>query len=326
MTLSFFQNLGPCGLDAILAIIDCKPYNLNNDDFFESLDGLKNQKKNSLIFIYDKETISNRYFPNSTIICTKKKSTEFDKKQKMIIVKDVQLSLAKISNLFYRDLTKKEINSLNNPIIGRDCNISDNVILENGVIIGNNVTINDGAIIKHSCAIGDNSYIDSNSVISNSVFGESVNVGRNCSIGQQGFGFAIDTTKNIRIFHVGRVVLKAKVNIGSNCSIDRGSFSDTVIGENTYLDNLCHIAHNVEIGSNSIFAAMSGIAGSANIGNNVMAGGQTGVAGHINVGDNVRIAAKSGVFSDVKSNQSIMGNPAINMFTFLKKYKKSYGS
>ena len=35
-------------------------------------------------------------------------------------------------------------------------------------------------------------------------------------------------------------------HIGSGCTIDRGSFSDTIIGENTYFDNLCHIAHNVE--------------------------------------------------------------------------------
>ena len=77
-------------------------------------------------------------------------------------------------------------------------------------------------------------------------------VGRNSSIGQQGFGFAISKNKNIKIFHSGRVILQAGVNVGSNCTIDRGSFGDTIIGQNTYFDNLCHVAHNVVVGNNCI--------------------------------------------------------------------------
>ena len=70
---------------------------------------------------------------------------------------------------------------------------------------------------------------------------------------------------------------------------------------------------------------MTGIAGSAKIGNYVLAGGQTGIAGHINIGDNVRIAAKSAVFNNLNDGESVMGNPAISKFKFLKKYKKNYG-
>ena len=46
----------------------------------------------------------------------------------------------------------------------------------------------------------------------------------------------LDLKHNLKIFHSGNVVLNDFVNIGSNCSIDRGSFSDTIIGINTYLD------------------------------------------------------------------------------------------
>lgn len=111
------------------------------------------------------------------------------------------------------------------------------------------------------------------------------------------------------------------VKIGSNCTIDRGSFGDTIIGENSFFDNLCHVAHNVVVGNNCIFAAMSGIAGSAKIGDNVMAGGQTGIAGHLNIGNNVKIAAQSGVLKDIGDNSSVMGHPAINKFVYLKKFK-----
>jgi len=95
--------------------------------------------------------------------------------------------------------------------------------------------------------------------------------------------------------------------------------------ENSYFDNLCHIAHNVQIGRNSAFAAMSGIAGSTKIGNNVLAGGQVGIAGHLCIGDNVQIAAKSGVFNDLDDKQTVMGNPAINKYNYIKAYKKTYG-
>ena len=150
-------------------------------------------------------------------------------------------------------------------------------------------------------------------------------IGRNCSIGQPGFGFAINKTNNEKIFHKGRVILQNNIQIGSNCCIDRGSFSDTIIGENTFLDNMCHVAHNVTIGNNCIFAACLGIAGSAKIGNFVLAGGQVGINGHIKIGDRVRIAAKSGVFSDVSDGESVMGNPAINKFKYIKNFKKHHG-
>ena len=160
--------------------------------------------------------------------------------------------------------------------------------------------------------------------LSNSIFGDNVRIGRNTCLGQRGFGFAIDQTKNQDIFHIGRVIVQSNVSIGSNCCIDRGSFGDTIIGENTYFDNMCHIAHNVCVGRNSIFAGMCGIAGSSIIGDNVMAGGQVGISGHIKIGNNVRIAAKSAVFKNVIDNSSVMGNPAIDKLKYLKNYLKIY--
>ena len=119
--------------------------------------------------------------------------------------------------------------------------------------------------------------------------------------------------------------MQSNVSIGANCCIDRGSFGDTIIGENTYFDNLCHIAHNVVVGNNCVFAAMAGIAGSTKIGNSVMAGGQVGISGHLSVGDNVQIAAKSAVLKNIEDNCSVMGNPAIDKYKYIRKYKKLYG-
>ena len=51
-------------------------------------------------------------------------------------------------------------------------------------------------------------------------------------------------------------------------------------------------------------------------------GGQTGIAGHITIGNNVKIAAKSGVFYSLGDGDSVMGNPAIQKYKFIKTYKK----
>ena len=111
------------------------------------------------------------------------------------------------------------------------------------------------------------------------------------------------------------------MKIGSCSTIDRGSLSLTVIGENTYLDNQVHIAHNVKIGNNCIIAGQVGIAGSASLGNNVMIGGQAGVSGHIKIGNNVQIGGGSGVIKNIPDNTKVMGYPARELKEFIKDYK-----
>ena len=325
MLPSFFKKLGPISINQIQSKIDCSVVNLTGEETYDNFVSVNNINSNSLTFLYDNESIKNKLLNKVSLVCTKNKIKELSSNQKIIIVENVQKSVAILSNIFYRDLNDNEKINLKKPSIGNNCEIGNNVVIENGVIIGNNVKINHGTVIKYNCIIGDRTEIASNTTISNSIFGEDIYIGSNSSIGQRGFGFHINKNNNLNIYHTGRVLLQSKVSIGSGCTIDRGSFSDTIIGNNTYLDNLCHVAHNVKIGKNCAFAAMTGIAGSARVGNNVLTGGQAGIAGHIKIGNNVRIAAKSGVFSSIDDGEQVMGNPAINQYKFIKNYKKIYG-
>ena len=79
------------------------------------------------------------------------------------------------------------------------------------------------------------------------------------------------------------------------CTIDRGSLTDTVIGEFSSIDNQVQIAHNVKMGSFCIIASQVGIAGSTILGNNVL------------------IGACSLVNSDVEENSVMLGVPAIKI-------------
>ena len=143
-----------------------------------------------------------------------------------------------------------------------------------------------------------------------------------CKIGLKGFGFIPFKGKNMRMPHIGKVILKNSVELGSNCTIDRGSIDDTIIGENTFLDNQVHMAHNVKIGSNCMIAGQVGFAGSSTIGNNVSIGGQAGISGHLTIGNNVKIGGGSGVIKDIEDNQVVMGYPALPFKDFIKNWKK----
>ena len=208
-------------------------------------------------------------------------------------------------------------------MIGKECEIGDNVKIENGAVIGNNVKINHGAIIGHSCVIGDETKVGSNSTISNSILGENIYIGSNTSIGQRGFGFYLNNKKNYNIYHSGRVVIQSNVSIGSGCTLTE-AVSMIPLLVKTRLDNQCHVAITLKL-EVTVHLPTTGIAGSTKIGNNVLTGGQAGIAGHITVGNNVRIAAKSGVFQNLNDNESVMGNPAVNLYKFIKNYKKIYG-
>jgi UDP-3-O-[3-hydroxymyristoyl] glucosamine N-acyltransferase len=85
-------------------------------------------------------------------------------------------------------------------------------------------------------------------------------------IGADGFGFAKEGERWIKIPQIGRVVIGDDVEIGANTSIDRGALDDTLIGDGVKLDNQIQIAHNCSIGEHVAMAGCVGIAGSTRIG------------------------------------------------------------
>ncbi len=322
---NFYKKLGPISYNNILSALDISEKSSNYENIsFSSFKGINDCSKNDLTFLYDGHNYSSSIdSPKGIIISKKRKDISNFKNMVTIIVPDVHSSVAKISNLFYRDLSNSEKIKLKKTKIKKNYNISKSAIIKNGCKIGADLTVGDGSVILEGCIIGRNVKIGSNTIIQNSIIGDNVEIENNCSIGQPGFGFAFQNNSNIKIYHIGRVLIQDNCYIGSNCTIDRGSFSDTYIGENVYLDNQVHIAHNVKIGSNSVLAGQCGIAGSVDIGRYVKMGGQVGIVGHVNIGDHVEIAAKSGVRNSIEDNQRIMGDPAINMFTHLKKTLKT---
>jgi UDP-3-O-[3-hydroxymyristoyl] glucosamine N-acyltransferase len=242
-----------------------------------------------------------------------------------IISQNPLLDFYKTVSIFYPDSStdkEKIITSYNkNQFLKKNIVIGENTLIDKTVKIGKDTEIGNNVIIKHNVHIGKNCKIGSNVIIENALLGDNIIIKSGTLIGQTGFGFDFEKKKRIKFPHIGRVIIENDVLIGSFCTIDRGSLTDTVIGEFTSIDNQVHIAHNVKIGNYCTIAAQSGIAGSTVIGNNVQIGGQTGISGHLSIGNNVKIGGKSGVISDIKDNQTVMGYPAKSIREFLTNNK-----
>ena len=189
--------------------------------------------------------------------------------------------------------------------VGDYTRIYEHVYVGDDVKIGSHCIIYPGVRIYSGCVIGDNVIIHANAVI-----------------GSDGFGFApLEDGTWKKIEHTGNVVIGNDVEIGANTCVDKSQMGSTVIQDGVKLDNLCQIAHNVEVGRNTVMAAQTGIAGSTKIGEHCIIAGQVGIAGHINIADNTTIGAQSGVLGSIKeSGKTWMGYPAIPHREYLRSY------
>ncbi|BAU00818.1 hypothetical protein VIGAN_10245000 [Vigna angularis var. angularis] len=179
-------------------------------------------------------------------------------------------------------------------------------------VVGPNVRIGSGTIVGPSVTIAHSTKIGYNVSLSNCCIGDSCVVHNGVCIGQDGFGFYVDDDGNmIKKPQTLNVIIGNNVEIGSNTCIDRGSWRDTVIGDNSKIDNLVQIGHNVVIGKNCLLCGQVGIAGSATIGDYVTMGGRVAVRDHVSIISKVRLAAASFVTKDIKEPGDYGGFPAV---------------
>lgn len=188
--------------------------------------------------------------------------------------------------------------------------ISPTATIHSSVVLGDNVKIAAGAVIEKNCQIGDNVCIGANSYLGEGgVIGDNsivyanvsiyhgVHIGASCIvhsgvvIGCDGFGYANDAGQWVKIPQSGGVKIGDRVEIGANACIDRGALKDTIISSGVKIDNLCHIAHNVEVGENTAMAAFTGIAGSSKIGQSCTFSGRSSIIGHLDIAPGTHLTA-----------------------------------
>jgi UDP-3-O-[3-hydroxymyristoyl] glucosamine N-acyltransferase len=200
---------------------------------------------------------------------------------------------------FWREV-EWDANPLANPCIHPQAKIGKNVRIGPFTVIGPDVEIADNVKIGSNCHL-DHCTVGADSLIANSV-----------TIGGTGFGYETDdaTGAVLQFPHVGGVRIGQRVEIGSSTCLDRGSIGDTVIGDDSKIDNLVHIAHNVRMGQRCKVIALAIIGGSCVLGDDAWIAPASAIRDWRNVGAGAVVGLGAVVTKDVAAGETVFGNPA----------------
>ncbi len=239
---------------------------------------------------------------------------------------NVALSLTYLSKPFF----DKKMKGINVQVDGRQmgttdidpsAHISQNVFIGEHVKIGAKVEIMPGCVILPHSEIGEGTKLYPNvTVYSFTKIGKDCRIHGGTVIGSDGFGYTFHQGKHLKIWHTGGVIIEDDVEIGSNCAVDMGTFSPTVIGSGTRLDNLVQIAHNVKLGKGCIVCGQGGVAGSAVLEDYVILGGRAAIGpdSHIGMGSQVAGGAKVNESAIWPAGSKLGGHPARDLKEWMK--------
>ncbi|MBI2260120.1 MAG: UDP-3-O-(3-hydroxymyristoyl)glucosamine N-acyltransferase [Caulobacterales bacterium] len=236
----------------------------------------------------------------------------------VIVSSESQAAWARASLLFHRPVP------LVSAAAAADVIEDDTVVLAPGVVLGQGARVGRGTRIGANTVVGPgvqsgrDCVIGSNVSLGFALIGDRVRLLSGARIGEPGFGAAGSRTGPVDVPQLGRVILQDGVSVGANSCIDRGAYDDTVVGENTKIDNLVMIGHNCVIGRNCLMAANTGISGSVTVGDGVIFGGKAGVGDHLAIGEGARVAAGAGVLQDIPAGETWSGYPAKPLRQFLR--------
>ncbi|MCL1893018.1 MAG: UDP-3-O-(3-hydroxymyristoyl)glucosamine N-acyltransferase [Holophagaceae bacterium] len=193
-------------------------------------------------------------------------------------------------------------------VIGIDCNISSRSTIGARSIIGNRVIVHPGVNIAEDCLIGDDCEFFPGVVIYRKTkIGCRVRIHANSVLGSDGYGYAFHGGRHNKVPQIGWVEIGDDVEVGACTTIDRGALGPTRIGSGTKIDNLCQIAHNVQVGDHCLIVSQTGISGSTTLGSYVTMAGKVGTAGHISIGSRSIISGNSMVAKDVPDGSHLSG-------------------
>lgn len=263
-----------------------------------------------------------------------------------IEVERPRLAMMKLLHMFYQEPKTQ-------------AGVHSSAVVDPSAKLGANVSIGPNVVISENAQIGDNTKIMANSYIGGGVkigkdcfFHANVNIGDRVQLGDKvilhhgvvlgadGFSFVTENPDNIekarqegtineanvehkifKIPSIGAVKIGNNVEIGANTTIDRGTIENTVIGDDTKIDDQVMIGHNCKVGKGCMIVSQVGLAGSCVIGDRVVIAGQAGLADHLNIGNDSIITAKAGVTKSFPEKSIIIGIPAVPRKDFIQQLK-----
>ena len=263
-----------------------------------------------------------------------------------IEVERPRLAMMKLLHMFYNPPETEDgvhpTAVVHNSIkLGKNVSIGPNVVVSRDVEIGDNTRVMANTYIGSDVKIGNDCFIHAGVNIGDKVtLGNKVILHHGVSLGADGFSFVTENPDNIeqarkggsikeenvnqkifKIPSIGGVKICDNVEIGANSTIDRGTIEDTIICEDTKIDDLVMIGHNCKIGKGCMIVSQVGIAGSCVIGDRVVIAGQAGLADHISIGNDSIIGPAAGVSKSFPEKSIIIGTPAVPRKEFIRQLK-----
>ncbi len=271
-----------------------------------------------LSFLANPKYTSYIYETQSSVVIVNR---DFEPKQPvaatLIRVDDAYASFAKLL-AYYDQMSQNKTGVSSLAFVSSSARMGENLYLGEFAFIGENAVIGNNVKIYPQVYVGDGVVVGDNTTLypgvrlyRNTVIGQRCIVHAGAVIGADGFGFAPQEDGHYeKIPQVGNVVVDDDVEIGANTTIDRSTMGSTRVHKGVKLDNLVHLAHNVEVGENSALAAQVGVSGSTHLGKNCVVGGQSGFVGHLHIADGSKFGGQSGIMGSIKQeNQEFMGTP-----------------
>ncbi len=165
------------------------------------------------------------------------------------------------------------------------------VIAPRGVVIEAGVVVEPNAVVHEHTFVGSGTYI-----------------GAGVAIGGPGFEMRRIDGALTYVPHAGGVHIGANVHVMANSAIAKSVFGGaTILGNNTKLDQLVHVAHGVVIGQNCRLAARACISGATTLGDDVWIGPGAVVGNSLRLGDGAWVAMGSAVARDVPAGRRVAG-------------------
>ncbi|WP_425983990.1 UDP-3-O-(3-hydroxymyristoyl)glucosamine N-acyltransferase [Brevundimonas sp. TWP1-2-1b1] len=314
----FFENLSPLSVAELAAQIGGE-VERGGDRMIASVAPLSSADRGAIAFLGDRKFASALAATKAGCVIVQAEAKDAAPSDAAVIVsRTPQAAWAKASLLLHRAVT------LDMAITPDEAAEDDSVVVEPGAILGKGVRIGRGSrigansVIAPGVQIGRDCVIGSNVTVGFALIGDRVKLYAGARIGEAGFGATGTAAGAMDIPQLGRVILQDGVTVGANSCIDRGAYDDTVIGENTKIDNLVMVGHNCVIGRNNLMAANTGISGSVTSGDNVIFGGKAGIGDHITIGEGARVAAGAGVLANIPAGETWSGYPARPIRQFLR--------
>ncbi|MBN6190230.1 hypothetical protein JQN58_25595 [Aneurinibacillus sp. BA2021] len=172
--------------------------------------------------------------------------------------------------------------------------IGEYTVVRAGAVIADGAEIRDHVVIGHDVRIGAHALIKSHAVI-----------------GEEGFGMERDADgDNIRIPHLGSVVIEDHVEVGNFTTVCSGTIAPTRVGDHTKIDDHVHVAHNCRIGRNVIITACAEISGSVVIEDDAWIGPNASVIQGVTLGRNSLLGIGAVAVKSVPDDEIRIGNPA----------------